>query len=135
MIERTAMPSLLLVLALAAASAGIVHAADTRAFTLMRDHKCYVCHGDDDALAGPAFRDVAAAYRGNANAPAIIATLIRAGASDGGPWHMPPHPELSAAEATAIARYILSIDRRSAQPDSAVSRLQHQPATASSPRS
>jgi cytochrome c551/c552 len=31
------------------------------------------------------------------------------GAHSGGPWHMPPHPEVSKADAVTMARYILAI--------------------------
>jgi cytochrome c551/c552 len=62
------------------------------------------------ALAGPAFADVAAVYRREPDAVRRMADVIRAGAASGGPWHMPPHPEVSAREARAMARYILSLD-------------------------
>ena len=58
---------------------------------------------------GPAFADVAAAYRGQRDAVTRIANAIRAGMRSGGPWHMPPHPEVSPDEARAMARYIMSL--------------------------
>jgi len=38
-----------------------------------------------------------------------IANDIRAGIRGGGPWHMPPHPEVSPEEARTMARYIMSL--------------------------
>jgi cytochrome c551/c552 len=76
---------------------------------LLEAHKCYVCHGDSEARAGPAFVDVAQRYHGQSKAVASVAALIRSGSSSGGPWHMPPHPEVSASEADAMARYILAL--------------------------
>ena len=72
-------------------------------------YRCYICHSDQQALVGPAFADVAAAYRGRHDPVAKIAKNIRAGMRSGGPWHMPPHPEVSPQEARTMARYIMSL--------------------------
>jgi len=79
---------------------------------LLTDHKCYICHADHRAKAGPAYADVAAQFRNVRDAEAVIAGEIRNGVRHGGPWHMPPHPEVSAKDARAMARYILSLDAR-----------------------
>jgi cytochrome c551/c552 len=76
---------------------------------LLQHYKCYVCHSDTESRTGPAYTDVAAKYRGRARAVPEVAAVIRKGARSGGPWHMPPHPEVSDAEAKAMARYILSL--------------------------
>jgi len=75
---------------------------------LLDRYKCASCHADTEAKAGPAFVDVAARYAGNPQAVAIVSGFLRNGAHGGGPWHMPPHPEISAGEAHTMARYILS---------------------------
>ena len=80
---------------------------------LLGEYKCYICHADHQAKAGPAYDDVAAQFRAKRNAVSVIAAEIRRGIHRGGPWHMPPHPEVSPAEATAMARYIMSLDRAS----------------------
>ena len=79
-------------------------------------HSCYTCHSDQEALAGPALAEIAAHYRGRGDAVSKIAAEIRAGIRGGGPWHMPPHPEVSPQEARAMARYILSLDPKNAAP-------------------
>lgn len=84
-------------------------AQESRAVALLHNHKCYICHANDNAKAGPAYVDVAAKYRSNPKAVATVAAIIRKGAHSGGPWHMPPHPEVSAANARVMARYILSL--------------------------
>jgi len=84
-------------------------AAAPAATALMNQYRCYVCHEDTEPKAGPAFADVAAAYRGNPKAQSTVAAVIRRGQHGGGPWHMPPHPEISATEANTIARYILAL--------------------------
>jgi cytochrome c len=88
---------------------GAASAQEAKAVPLLQDHKCYICHSNDEAKAGPAYIDVAAKYRGNPKAMSIVATTVRNGAHGGGPWHMPPHPEISQADARIIARYILSL--------------------------
>ena len=79
-------------------------------------YRCYICHSDREALVGPAFADVAAFYHGRRDAVAKIATDIRRGIKGGGPWHMPPHPEVSMEEARAMARYIMSLEPSKATP-------------------
>jgi len=73
-------------------------------------YRCYICHSDRETLVGPAFADIAAFYHGRRDAVAKIATDIRRGIKGGGPWHMPPHPEVSMEEARAMARYIMSLE-------------------------
>jgi cytochrome c551/c552 len=81
----------------------------------MTHRRCYICHADHEARAGPAFADVAAAWRGEPDAVAAMARVIRSGAASGGPWHMPPHPEVSTREAQAMARYIMSLAQPATQ--------------------
>jgi cytochrome c551/c552 len=76
---------------------------------LLTHYKCYICHADRETKAGPAYVDVAAQYRKTPDAVSVIALEIRRGLRHGGPWHMPPHPEVSVAEARAVARDIVSL--------------------------
>jgi cytochrome c len=91
----------------------VAHAQDERerAVALLHQYKCYVCHADTEPKAGPAYADVAAWYEGVAGAQSHVAAVIAKGAHGGGPWHMPPHPEVSKADAQTMARYILSVRR------------------------
>lgn len=91
------------------ASAGDPAPVDPR--TLLTQYKCYICHADRETKAGPAYVDVAAHFRGKRDAASTIAGEIRRGLRRGGPWHMPPHPEVSPAEARAMARYIMSLNK------------------------
>jgi cytochrome c551/c552 len=103
----TMKPALWLVALFAAAVVQEAVAADPP--PSLTHHRCYICHSDQEALVGPAFADIAAAYRGRKDAVDRIAKDIRAGVRSGGPWHMPPHPEISPSEARAMARYIMSL--------------------------
>lgn len=98
---------LVLALFALAISAGGAAQAQT-AQELLDRYKCRSCHADAEAKAGPAFVDVAARYAGNRQALAIVSGFLRNGARSGGPWHMPPHPEIAESDANTMARYILS---------------------------
>ena len=78
---------------------------------LLEQYRCYICHDDAETRTGPAYADVAAKYRHDPKAVAVLAALLRKGIVGDGPWHMPPHPEISDAGARTIARYILSLDK------------------------
>ena len=79
-------------------------------------YRCYICHADREVGVGPAFADVAAYYRGRRGAVSKIAAEIRRGIRGGGPWHMPPHPEVSLAEAREMAHYIMSLPKENVAP-------------------
>jgi cytochrome c len=79
-------------------------------------YRCYICHSDRETLVGPAFADVAGFYRGRRDAISKIAADIRKGIKGGGPWHMPPHPEVSPREAREMARYIMLLEPSKAAP-------------------
>jgi len=70
---------------------------------------CMGCHDFAANSAGPSFAAIGKRYAGNAAATALLADHIRNGSS--GAWgggSMPPHPDLSAAQATAIAQWIVA---------------------------
>lgn len=79
--------------------------------SLLQQNNCYLCHADRETKTGPAYVDVAAKYRGKADAVEVVAATVRKGAHGGGPWHMPPHPEISRADALTMSRYILTVTR------------------------
>ena len=89
-------------------AAGAAQARDEQTIALLHKYRCYVCHADHDVKTGPAYADVAAWYKGKPGALTRVTAVIRNGAHGGGPWHMPPHPEVSKADARTMARYILS---------------------------
>jgi cytochrome c len=94
--------------ALALCTLDPAHAQSSRA--LLQQHHCYTCHANHETKAGPAFADVAARYEGDQRASAALVATIRQGAHSS-PWHMPPGPEMSEADAKKMARYILSLKR------------------------
>jgi cytochrome c len=76
---------------------------------LLEHYRCNSCHTEREARTGPAFVDVASKYRGDPRAVATLTAAVKRGAHGAGPWHMPPHPELSDKDARTIVEYILSL--------------------------
>ncbi len=75
---------------------------------LLADNACLGCHGIDQKIVGPSFKEVAARYAASAAAPDTLAAKIKAGGT--GVWGrvpMPPHPHLSAAELRQLADWVL----------------------------
>lgn len=71
---------------------------------------CVGCHQIDKKLLGPAYKDVAKKYAGTAGAEADLAKKIRGGSK--GVWggaEMPANASVSDAEATTLAKWILSL--------------------------
>ena len=69
---------------------------------------CMGCHAAATQLVGPAYREVAAKYAGDAGAAAALALSIRnGGAGKWGEMAMPPQKQVSEADAKKLARWIL----------------------------
>jgi cytochrome c len=95
-----------LLLALSATLASLPAMAD---LALATARNCMSCHNIDRKVVGPAYKDVAAKYRGDKTAPLRLAAKIREGG--GGVWgvvKMPSNPQLSEAEAKKLVAWILS---------------------------
>jgi cytochrome c len=80
---------------------------------LMKGQGCFACHAVDTKIVGPAYAWVAYHYRGDAQAVLHLAHKILAGgAGYWNPWTggiaMPAHPQLSLAQAEAMARWVLA---------------------------
>jgi cytochrome c len=76
---------------------------------LARSRNCLACHAADKKLIGPSYRDVAAKYASDKDAVTRLAKKIREGGV--GAWGqipMPANPQVTADEATALARWILA---------------------------
>jgi cytochrome c len=57
---------------------------------------CTVCHSTDKKMIGPSYREVAAKYKGNADAVALLSAQIRKGST--GVWGKIPMPATDAAK-------------------------------------
>ena len=76
------------------------------AIALTKKHGCVACHGIDNKILGPSFRDVAKKYAGRADAVGLLASKIKAGGS--GVWGAMPMPPqaLGEADAKVIAQWL-----------------------------
>ena len=75
---------------------------------LAKKNNCLACHAADKKIVGPAYQDVAKKYAGQADAESNVIKNIKAGGSGKwGPIPMPPQPQLSDADAKALAAWVL----------------------------
>ena len=91
------------------AVAGIVMAGQAQADeALAKAKNCMACHAIDKKLVGPAYKDVAAKYKGDAGAVDKLASKVKAGGK--GVWGeipMPPN-NVTPDEAKKLVTWILS---------------------------
>ncbi len=91
------------------AAAGIVMAGQVQADeALAKAKNCMSCHAIDKKLVGPAYKDVAAKYKGDKAAPAKLAAKVKAGGKGTwGPIPMPPN-NVTEDEAKKLVAWVLS---------------------------
>lgn len=83
-----------------------VQAEDAAA--LAQSKNCLACHSIDKKVMGPAFKDVAAKYAGDATAEAkLIAKVKAGGAGVWGPIPMPPN-NITDEEGKTLVQWVLS---------------------------
>jgi branched-chain amino acid transport system substrate-binding protein len=78
------------------------------ALALAKAKGCMTCHTVDKKLVGPAYREVALKYAGNADAPAMLAEKVKKGGK--GNWGqvpMPPNPAVSDDDIQTLVKWIL----------------------------
>jgi cytochrome c len=77
---------------------------------LAKSKNCLSCHQIDAKLIGPAYKDVAAKYAGQSDAPARLAQkVMKGGAGVWGPVPMPANPQVNEAEAKQLVQWILAL--------------------------
>ena len=77
---------------------------------LAKKNACTACHAVDKKLVGPAYKDVAAKYKGNAKAQAMLEEKVKKGGS--GVWGqvpMPPNSNVKDEDVKALVKWILSL--------------------------
>jgi cytochrome c len=75
---------------------------------LAKKHNCTACHAVDKKMIGPAYRDVAKKYKGQADAPAKLAEKVKKGSS--GVWGqvpMPPNPAVPDDDIRKLVDWVL----------------------------
>ncbi len=77
---------------------------------LSRSSGCLACHGVDNKILGPGFKEIAAKYKGDASAAESLSAKIKDGGS--GNWGqipMPPNAHVSDENIKTIVDWILSL--------------------------
>lgn len=98
---------------LAALSVMVTFAATSPAFAdeaLAKAKNCMACHAIDKKVVGPAYKDVAKKYAGDAKAlDTLSAKVIKGGAGVWGPVPMPANAQVNPAEAKKLVAWVLSL--------------------------
>lgn len=95
--------------ALSAAMVALASAPALASLDLAKAKNCTACHAVDKKLVGPAYKDVAAKYASDSDAAAKLAgKIIKGGVGVWGQIPMPANPQVSQADAEALAKWVLS---------------------------
>lgn len=90
------------------ATAGLAQAQS--ADDLLKKHACTACHAIDKKMVGPAYKDVAAKYRGNAQAQTVLMEKVKkGGVGNWGQVPMPPNAAVPDADIKTMVTHILAI--------------------------
>jgi len=82
---------------------------DGDAAKLAAQFACVACHGLGRKIVGPAFRDIAAKYRAQPDAPEKVARqIMHGGGGQWGPVPMPPFPQIPAPDVQRLALWVLA---------------------------
>ncbi|MFO1399397.1 MAG: c-type cytochrome [Burkholderiales bacterium] len=94
--------------------AGAAHAAldNASAEAMMKKDGCAACHAVDKKIVGPAYVDVAAKYKGNKDAQAMLAKKVKDGGV--GVWGqipMPPNSAVPQGDIDQLVAWILTLKK------------------------
>jgi len=108
-IQGDSMKALLLTVAVAGSLMVAGQASANQA--LAQKSGCLACHSVDKKVLGPAYKDVAAKYKGDAGAEAKLVAKVKAGGSGvWGPMPMPANsPQVKDEDIKTIVKWILSL--------------------------
>jgi cytochrome c len=89
-------------------SAAVAATSDAAATQLLAKYNCQACHTVDKKLVGPAYKDVAAKYAGDAAAPAKLEQKVKNGGT--GVWGAIPMPpnNVPDADLKTLVEWILA---------------------------
>jgi cytochrome c len=76
---------------------------------LATSKNCMACHAVDKKLVGPAYKDVAAKYKGDKTAAdKLAAKVIKGGSGAWGAIPMPANPQVNEADAKKLVAWVLN---------------------------
>ena len=104
------MKSLILAIAVAFSGLAGTPAVAADAAPLLQKGGCLACHSVDKKILGPAYKDVAAKYKGQKDAVDMLVKKVKAGGSGvWGPMPMPPNAgKLSDDEFKSVVEWVLA---------------------------
>lgn len=95
---------------IAATAAMLLSGAASADQALAQKNACMSCHGVDKKIVGPAFKEIAKKYAGDATAHDKLVAKVKTGGK--GVWGqipMPPNPNLKQEDADKIVAWVLSL--------------------------
>ena len=95
----------------AALAAGVLAAPVAQAdLAMAKKYNCTACHQVDKKVVGPAYKDVAKKYKGQAGAEAKLVEKVKKGGSGvWGPVPMPPNAAVPDGDVKKLVEWILSM--------------------------
>jgi cytochrome c len=76
---------------------------------LAQKNACTACHAVDKKLVGPSYKDVAAKYKGNAKAEAMLVEKVKkGGVGNWGQVPMPANANLKDEDAKTLIKWVLA---------------------------
>ncbi len=79
---------------------------------LAKSKNCMACHAVDKKLVGPAYKDIAKKYAGDAKAVDMLATkIIKGGSGVWGAIPMPANPQVNEADAKTLASWVMGLNK------------------------
>lgn len=91
------------------AAASLISAPAMASKELATKSNCMACHAVDKKMVGPSYQDVAAKYKGQADAVKKLSAKVKAGGKDAwGPVPMPPNPNVKDADIETLVKWILA---------------------------
>ena len=100
--------SIVVKFAFAAVAAGLA-APGMASADLAKKDNCSACHAVDKKMVGPTYKDVAAKYKGQADAVAKLSEKVKKGGSGvWGPVPMPPNAAVPDADVKALVEWVLA---------------------------
>lgn len=76
---------------------------------LAKKHNCTACHAIDKKLVGPAYKDVAAKYKGQNVAAKLEDKVKKGGSGVWGPIPMPPNAAVPDADIKRLVDWVLKL--------------------------
>ncbi|MFA5662700.1 c-type cytochrome [Castellaniella sp.] len=77
--------------------------------TILTNNACLACHAVDKKVIGPAYEEVAAKHKGQADAAAVLTKHIKEGSSGVyGPIPMPPNVGISDADIAVVVEWLVA---------------------------